>query len=29
MEEEGRYIDIVERDEKGEWRISRAIWNAS
>ena len=29
MEEKGRYIDIVERDEKGEWRISRAIWNAS
>lgn len=29
MAEEGRYIDIVERAKDGEWRISRAIWNAS
>lgn len=26
-EEEGRYIDIVQKDANGYWKIARAIWN--
>lgn len=27
LSEEGRYIDVVKRDEDGAWKIARAIWN--
>lgn len=27
--EEGRYIDVVQTDPNGAWRIARAIWNAT
>lgn len=27
--EEGRYIDVVQTDADGAWKIARAIWNAA
>jgi ketosteroid isomerase-like protein len=29
VSEEGRFIDIVKKNADGDWKIARAIWNAT